>query len=110
MARSDRAEYRKTQRMIEQTHGGFAGKSILEKITNELDAAVERYLDAKNDAVITETAVAIARGEVRGLARALTIFAIPTYPSIKAAEKAAVQRVKEKRNAAEQALAKEERE
>lgn len=109
MARSDRAEYRKTQRMIEQTHGGFAGKSLLEKITDELDAAVERYLAAKEDAVITETGVAIARGEVRGLARALTIFAIPIYPNVKAAEKAAVRRVKEKQDAAEQALAQEER-
>lgn len=101
MARSEASQYRKTQRMIEQTHGGFAGQSILEKITDELDAAVERYLDSKDDAVVTETGVAIARGEVRGLARALTIFAIPMYPNVKAAEKASAARVKEKRNAAE---------
>lgn len=111
MARSDRAEYRKTQRMIEHTHGGYAGKSLLEKITDELDAAVERYLAAKDstDPLVGLKTEMIARGEVRGLARALTIFAIPIYPNVKAAEKAAVRRVKEKQDAAEQALAQEER-
>lgn len=102
MSRSDRSTYRKTQRMIDQTHGGFAGKSILELITDELDRAVGRYLDAATP----EDKIRL-RGEVRGLARALMIFAVPTYPSIKAVEKAAVYRVKEKRHAAEQATAQE---
>lgn len=93
----ERSMYRKTQRMLETTHGGFAGKSIMEMITDELDLAVERYLDVKGNPDRLKTEM-LARGEVRGLARALVIFAVPTYRDIKQCERAAVRRVKEKRN------------
>ena len=93
----DRQQYRKTQRLIEQTHGGFHGKSLLEQITDHLDEAVGRYLDCTD-----EDKKKTARGEVRGLARALCTFATPMYRDVKHCERVAVRRVKEQRNAAEQ--------
>lgn len=93
-AQRERSQYRKTQAVIEQTHGGFAGKSILERMTDEMDRAVGRYLDAEPG-----DKKQIARGEVRGLARALVLFATPTYRDVSHCEKVAVRRVKEQRNA-----------
>lgn len=107
-AQRERSQYRKTQRMLETGHGGYHGKSILEKITDELDRATERYLDSKDDRVVTEKGLAIARGEIRGLARALHIFAVPIYSSIQQTEKASVRRVKEKRDAQAEAEANEQ--
>lgn len=103
MARTDRHEYRKTQRMLEQTHGGYAGKSIIEKLLEQLDKAMDTYLDFKADPdrLMSEKT---ARGEVRGLARAIAMMQNPYYPTrnIKQIEKDSAARVKEKRNAAEQ--------
>lgn len=111
MARSEQSQYRKTQRMLEHTHGGFAGKSIIEKLIDQLDKAMEKYLDFKADPdrLMSER---MARGEVRGLARAIGMMQNPYYPTrdIKQIEKVSAARVKEKRNAAEQAPAQEERE
>lgn len=113
MARTDkqreRSQYRKDQRTLEHTHGGFYGGSILEKITQALDDSVEKYLLAKNDSKVSDAATGICRGEVRGLARALVIFAVPTYRNIKQCEQMAVRRVKEKLDAQERATEEEER-
>lgn len=99
----ERSQARKLERLAEHTHSVPPGKSILEKITDELDAAVEKYLDIKASGHGNPPTMSTARGEVRGLARALVIFAVPTYRDVKHCEKAAVRRVKEKRSAEEEA-------
>jgi hypothetical protein len=103
MARSERSQYRKTQQMIEQTHGGNAGRSIFEMLREQLGRAAGRYIESMTEG--TQKDVLIARGEVRGLARAVALMQNPYYPTrdIKALEREAVEaaRAKEKTDAAE---------
>lgn len=102
----DRAEYRKTQRMLEQTHGGFAGRSIIEMLSEQATKAADRYLTAKANA---ETSVdpahtaeqSLYRGELRGLARAISLMQNPHYPTrnVKQLEREAADRAKALRSA-----------
>lgn len=100
MARSERAQYRKTQSMIEQTHGGNAGRSLIEMLRDQLAHAAERYVESKEDRVVTEVGVAQCRGELRGLARAVCIIESPYHPTrgIKELEREVVQRAREARD------------
>lgn len=101
-AQRDRQLYRKTQSMLEQTHGGYAGKSTIEKLEDELDKAMNKHLDAKaaGDVMVAKQ----TRGEVRGLARAVGMMKSPYYPiqGLKEAETASASRVRRSRHAAEQ--------
>lgn len=103
MARSERSTYRKTQAMLDQTHGGNAGRSILEMLIEQLNKAATRYVEQKDARAGNEdaAAVALARGEVRGLARAISLMQNPYYPTrgIKELERDAVTRAREKKNA-----------
>lgn len=102
MARSDNQQYRKTQRMLDETHGGNAGRSILQMLQEQLDAAAVRYLEKKAAAILTaDTDVAVIRGEIRGLARAIALMQNPYHPTrgIKELERAAVAKAKEHRDA-----------
>ena len=98
MSRTDAQEYRKTQRMIEQTHGGNAGASIIERLEVQLDVAMARWM-GEDDAVKKAT----ARGEVRGLARAVGMMKSPYRPvsGLKQAEKDSAARVRSARGANE---------
>lgn len=104
-AQRERSQYRKTQQMIDQTHGGFAGKSILEKMIEQLDIATGKYLDAKasTDPLIGLKTEMIARGEIRGLARAISLMQNPYYPTraIKSVEAESANRVRRARHAQE---------
>lgn len=102
-AQRDRSQYRKTQQMIENTHGGNAGRSILEMLGEQLDRATLRYLEAKDDRVVTDVGVAQCRGEIRGLARAIALMQNPYRPiaGIKQAEKDSASRVRRTRHAEE---------
>lgn len=96
MARSERAQYRKTQQMLEQTHGGNAGRSIIGMLQEQLNAAGERYVTEMLGG--TQKGMLIARGEIRGLARAVATMQNPYHPTrgIKELEKDAVARAREK--------------
>lgn len=108
MSRSDaqreRSQYRKTQQMIENTHGGNAGRSILEMLVEQLDAATARYMNKQN-AILPDR---VERGEIRGLARAISMMQNPYYPTrqIKQVEKDSAARVR-RSHAAEQPHASE---
>ena len=110
MARTDaqreRHAYRKTQTMLEQTHGGNAGRSILEMLTEQLDVATRRYMSEMTGG--TQKGVLIARGEIRGLARAISLMQNPYHPTrgIKQVEKDSADRVRRER-AREQQTAQE---
>lgn len=98
MSRSDASTYRKTQRMIEQTHAVPHGPSILESLRWELSDAAQKYVLARRDGMPVEE-IALARGELRGLARAVARMESPYNPRIKPIEKAAVAEVREKLDA-----------
>lgn len=98
MARSEASVYRKTQRMIEQTHAVPHGPSILESLTWELSDAAQKYVLGRRDGKPTEE-IALARGELRGLARAVARMQNPYQPKVKQVEKDAVREVREKLDA-----------
>lgn len=87
--------------MIENSHGGYAGASILEQLIQQLDSATHRYLDAKestNPLIGLKTEMT-ARGEMRGLARAIALMQNPYRPvaGIKQVEKDSASRVRRAR-------------
>lgn len=95
--------------MLDQTHGGYAGRSILEMLIEQLDKAGRRYLESKDDRVVTESGVAQCRGEIRGLARAIALMQNPYQPTraIKQIEKDSINRVRSQINAEERAATEE---
>lgn len=107
-AQRERSQYRKTQQMIENTHGGNAGRSILEMLIEELDKATGKYLDIRANGGNPPT-MSTSRGEVRGLARAISLMQNPYYPTrqIKALEAESASRVRRARHAAEREAAQE---
>lgn len=85
-------------------HQPAPGPSIRENILADLDKAMEKWLDLKAEGYGSgDTEVAMARGEVRGLARAVGRFGwsgvSSYYPvkGMKAAEQQSLARVKAKR-------------
>lgn len=104
MARSDASVYRKTQRMIEQTHAVPHGPSIVESLEWELSDAAQKYVLARRDGKPAEE-IALARGEVRGLARAVARMRSPYQPHVKQTEKDFVAEVREKLDAQERSTA-----
>lgn len=66
----DRWNYRKTQRMIDHTHGGHAGQSIIEKLTEQLDLLIVGH----GDKALSEKRKNIFRGEILGLSRAIALM------------------------------------
>jgi hypothetical protein len=66
----DRWNYRKTQRMIDHTHGGFAGDSIIEKLTDQLELIIARH----SDTTLSEKRKNILRGEVLGLSWSIALM------------------------------------
>lgn len=101
-AQRDRQQYRKTQQMLDQTHTVPAGRSIIEMIREQLDEASTRYVLGMTEG--TQKEVLIARGEIRGLARAVALMQNPYYPTraIKQIEKDSVERAKERLRARQQ--------
>jgi hypothetical protein len=100
LARSEASVYRKTQRMIEQTHAVPHGPSILESLEWELSDAAQRYVIARRDGKPADE-IAMHRGEIRGLARAVARMRSPYQPRVKQTEKDFVAEVREKLNAQE---------
>lgn len=107
---------RRTQRRIErkvakveaQTHGGYAGPSIIEMLESHLEYACIRYLEVKDEHVgpCCEDApklIGIARGTVRGLAEAVSLMRNPytiqssdwMRESVKGVEKEFIRRARE---------------
>lgn len=106
MARgSERTQQRKIDRLIEHTHGGYAGRSILEMLIEQLDRAVERHLTIQDSGLGNPPSMSASRGEVRGLARAVAIMQNPYQPDHKNVEREAAQRVREYRGRTDQAEA-----
>lgn len=101
MARTDAQQARKLERLEATTHGGYAGRSILEMLIEKLDHAMECYLDAKasTDPLIGIKTEMRCRGEVRGLARAISLMQNPYQPTraIKQVETDSASRVRRAR-------------
>ena len=56
---------------LSNSHGGFAGKSLTEKIRDEVDRLYDKWQDEKLD---TEWAEGFAQGRIDGLIAALAII------------------------------------
>lgn len=105
MARNERAQYRKTQAMIEQTHGGNAGRSLIEMLRDQLAITADHYVELDgfgpdDPGTTTYPKRHTVRGELRGLARAVCIIESPYAPTrgIKELEREVVQRAREARD------------
>jgi len=87
---SERRIARKVERTLENTHGGFAGPSLIEQLETELLEATIRYLEVKEQAQTTHeeehtlpewvdverkraSRLGTARGVMRGCAAAVAI-------------------------------------
>lgn len=94
--------HRRTQRRIErkaakveaQTHGGYAGDSIIETLESHLEKACVRYLEAKAD---SPDDTDLERGIIRGLAEAVALWRNPytARESVKGVEKEFMRRARE---------------
>ena len=96
---AERRIARKTQRTLLQTHGGYAGPSLIETFETELLEATIKYIQMKDspltgDEKVDELAyharerkAATARGIMRGLATAVAVWRNPYMQDIKGVEK-----------------------
>lgn len=69
---------RKVEKTLGQTHGGYAGQSLIERMETELLEATIRYLELKNQGVPgwdnEGHSIPSARGKVRGLAIGVAVM------------------------------------
>lgn len=101
--RLERSRARKVDRMMENTCTIPPGPSIMESLILDLDKATHKYLVAKANAAEGwadaghKAEVALHRGEMRGLARAVARMQNPYHPTrdIKGLERESISRVKE---------------
>lgn len=94
---------RKAERTLQNTHGGYAGPSLIESLETELLEATIKYIQAKSqeypedeEYTLTEWVdikadrakkLATARGIMRGLATAVAVWRNPYTQDIKGVEK-----------------------
>jgi hypothetical protein len=86
--------------MLDATHTVPHGPSIIESLEWELSDAAQKYVLARRDGKPVEE-IALARGEVRGLARAVARMRSPYQPHVKEVERQFVAEVREKLDAQE---------
>lgn len=96
-ARGARRQARKLEKVAQHSHSGFAGKSIIEQIESQLTAACTRYLELRSGGVDERQT---ARGQIRGLAIALSFMGVNCYHGgrgnvVKAIEREYFARVKD---------------
>lgn len=109
MTRRSDLDYRKAMRKrakAEETSVSGTGKSIIEKLRDELDRATKNYLTTKQeleddefpdrDLEMLQWEKKLRRGIVRGLAMALGMYESPYYPKrgAKNAERESMRRIR----------------
>lgn len=109
--RTQRRHERKLEKVLANSHGGFAGKSIIELLEDELTSACVEYLAAKRkfaDMGLSgalgddQSRIDTARGKIRGLAVSVAMMRHPLrrheqhwWDYVKRLEKRHIQRAKE---------------
>lgn len=118
-AKTQRRHERKLEKVLANSHGGFAGKSIVEMLEDELTTACIEYRAARESLAgatgfdesgfsDTRDKVATARGRIRGLAISIATMRHPLrrhepvwWEYVKKLEKRHIQRAKELNSSSE---------
>ena len=64
---------RKMNKITEESHGGYAGKSLVEKIRDDLDLAYQDFMEVPEDHEHSQE-WALAQGLAEGIAHALGVL------------------------------------